>query len=351
MGCEPTSDRASTWPFAARPQMELLRDVLPRRIIDALPTLKQVIAGGIAGCVAKTAVAPLSRVTVLMQVQSMRPHKFADGRNPNNQFLVPSLRKIYAEEGINGFWRGNVATCIHRFPYTAITFYTNAAVREWLRRSHGSQLSDQSRNLLAGGSAACAAVCSLHPLDVIKTRLMAQTRSKYYSGVRDAAWKIYCDEGPRGFYRGIGVSLCTTAPSIAINFASFDEFKRRFAEQGLKPDTYLHTFCAGACAGMTASTLMFPMDLVRRQMQMVGVGGRPFVYANAGQAFWRIFRTGVHRHEGSPISWLLGFREFFRGLMPELLKVAPHSAIMFTAQSQLISRQWFGEDVLFEDYS
>ncbi|CAE7459419.1 sodA [Symbiodinium natans] len=63
----------------------LIWDLLPRRFIEVLPTMKQVIAGGLAGCVAKTAVAPLSRVTVLMQVQSMRPHKFTDGKTPNNQ--------------------------------------------------------------------------------------------------------------------------------------------------------------------------------------------------------------------------------------------------------------------------
>ncbi|CAE7197211.1 mcfB [Symbiodinium sp. CCMP2592] len=179
---------------------------------------------------------------------------------------------------------------------------------------------------------------------------MAQTRKKYYGGVRDAAWKILRDEGPRGFYRGIGVSLWCTCPSIAINFTAFDEFKWLFAKLGIRPDSYVHTFLAGACAGITASTIMFPADLLRRQMQMVGVGGRPLVYTNVWQAVRMIFMTGFHRQEGG-VSWLLGFREFFRGLMPELLKVAPHSAIMFTTQNQLISRQWFGEDALLADCS
>ena len=65
--------------------MELTPKSLSRQCLDALPEVKKVVAGGIAGCISKTCVAPLSRVTVLMQVQSMRPHKFADGRNPNNQ--------------------------------------------------------------------------------------------------------------------------------------------------------------------------------------------------------------------------------------------------------------------------
>ncbi|CAJ1403302.1 unnamed protein product [Effrenium voratum] len=290
---------------------------LRQRLVDTLPELKKVVAGGVAGCVSKTAVAPLSRVTVLMQVQSMRPHKFSDGKNPNNQYLWASLRKIYLEEGIAGFWRGNAATCLHRFPYTSFTFYANAAAREALER-HGG-LPEKSQHLLAGGAAAMAAVCTFHPLDVIKTRLMAQTRREYYSGVPDAARKICRDEGARGLYRGIGVSLCSTTPSIAINFTAFEEFKSLFSKLGLEPGVAL-SLCSGACAGDAchfspgilgsrgsfASIVMFPLDLVRRQMQMVGVGGRPLVYANVRQAIRSVFITGVRRRRGCPLWWLLG---------------------------------------------
>ncbi|CAJ1359431.1 unnamed protein product [Effrenium voratum] len=177
---------------------------------------------------------------------------------------------------------------------------------------------------------------------------MAQTRREYYSGVPDAARKICRDEGARGLYRGIGVSLCSTTPSIAINFTAFEEFKSLFSKLGLEPGVAL-SLCSGACAGSFASIVMFPLDLVRRQMQMVGVGGRPLVYANVRQAIRGVFITGVRRRRGCPLWWLLGVREFFRGLVPELLKVAPHNAIMFSTQNQLISRKWFGEELLFPD--
>ncbi|CAJ1359428.1 unnamed protein product [Effrenium voratum] len=191
---------------------------------------------------------------------------------------------------------------------------------------------------------------------------MAQTRREYYSGVPDAARKICRDEGARGLYRGIGVSLCSTTPSIAINFTAFEEFKSLFSKLGLEPGVAL-SLCSGACAGDAchfspgilgsrgsfASIVMFPLDLVRRQMQMVGVGGRPLVYANVRQAIRGVFITGVRRRRGCPLWWLLGVREFFRGLVPELLKVAPHNAIMFSTQNQLISRKWFGEELLFPD--
>ncbi|CAK9002560.1 unnamed protein product [Durusdinium trenchii] len=82
-------------------------DGLIRRCIDALPEVKKVVAGGIAGCVSKTAVAPLSRVTILMQVQSMRPHKFVDGKNPNNQYRLKEAqcRRTYFKVSGRFTWR------------------------------------------------------------------------------------------------------------------------------------------------------------------------------------------------------------------------------------------------------
>merc|ERR1712032_1560889 len=96
--------------------------------------------------------------------------------------------------------------------------------------------------------------------------------------------------------------------------------------------------------GAIASILLFPVDLLRRQMQLVGFGGRPHVYANAFQAISHIYRTGYmmdkHLDKHSSFRLLLGFREFFRGLAPELLKVTPHSAIMFCVHGQLLSMRW-----------
>ena len=63
------------------------------------------------------------------------------------------------------------------------------------------------------------------------------------------------------------------------------------------------------------------------------------MYANVWQAIRHVFFTGYRQQSGSKaLRSLLGLREFFRGLAPELLKVAPHNAIMFSTQNQLISR-------------
>merc|ERR1712157_172951 len=108
----------------------------------------------------------------------MRPHKYATKGRPNNTFLFPSLRKIVTEEGFTALWRGNGATLVHRFPYTAVTFYANTWAR---RRLEMDQLSaffpQQARAFVAGGVSASLGVTLCCPLDVVKTRLTAQTKT------------------------------------------------------------------------------------------------------------------------------------------------------------------------------
>merc|ERR1712226_1350889 len=140
--------------------------------------------------------------------------------------------------------------------------------------------------------------------------------------------------------------MCSVVPALALNFALYEDFHMLYAPLSLPASA--HALVAGASSGAIASTLLFPVDLLRRQMQMVGLGGRPKVYANVFQAVRHVYETGVRRqpaYESTAVGALLGLREFFRGLMPELLKVAPHSAIMFCIHSELLSRRWLFEYV------
>lgn len=298
---------------------------------------KQLLAGGIAGCVAKTTVAPLSRVTILMQVQSMRPHKFADGTHPNNQFLGRSLMKIYAEEGMRGFWKGNGAMILHRFPYTGLVFFIDAGTKRWLERSF-PDLPINVRSFLSAGWSAAISMTAWYPLDVVKTRLTTQTGTKYYEGILNCLFKIGRDEGFTAYYRGLGVSSMSVVPMVALNFTLYDHFFKLYSGFGL-PNIF-QTLCAGATSGAMSSTMFFPVDLLRRQMQMVGVGGRKPVYSGVLDAVLQVYNTGAGRSTTLPWRYFWGSREFFRGLLPELIKVAPNSAIMFSVQKGLINSSW-----------
>ncbi len=46
-----------------------------------------------------------------------------------------------------------------------------------------------------------------YPLDLVRTRLSAQTKGQYYTGIAHALRTIARDEGLLGLYRGLGATL------------------------------------------------------------------------------------------------------------------------------------------------
>eukprot|EP00397_Hematodinium_sp_SG-2012_P056116 GEMP01068984.1.p1 GENE.GEMP01068984.1~~GEMP01068984.1.p1 ORF type:complete len:184 (-),score=12.43 GEMP01068984.1:452-1003(-) len=150
--------------------------------------LKRSISGGLAGVIAKSTVAPFSRVTILMQCQSMRPHKFHQGLEPNNTQMIASFRKICTEEGgVRALWKGNGASILHRFPYVGTTF---GCLELFKTKFRGRGLSPRVEMMSASACAATVAVIVAYPLDVVKTRLTTQTKTAYYNGISDCFRKI-----------------------------------------------------------------------------------------------------------------------------------------------------------------
>mmetsp|Transcript_14215 Transcript_14215/g.38800 ORF Transcript_14215/g.38800 Transcript_14215/m.38800 type:complete len:111 (-) Transcript_14215:162-494(-) len=72
--------------------------------------VEYLIAGGTAGMVSRTVIAPIERVKILFQISK------AGTCSTTTQYwhYVP---KIYKEEGLIGFWKGNGAAVIRVVPY------------------------------------------------------------------------------------------------------------------------------------------------------------------------------------------------------------------------------------------
>jgi len=80
----------------------------------SLPHIVQrAVAGGIAGAVSRTAVAPLERLKILFQTQS---------DPPKYRGVLHAVSVITSEEGVSGLWRGNYANCFRIIPKTAVQY-------------------------------------------------------------------------------------------------------------------------------------------------------------------------------------------------------------------------------------
>lgn len=82
---------------------------------------KQLLAGGMAGSVAKTVTAPLSRLAILFQVHSLVTTK--EHRPKFAMSLSGGFSKIIERGGLKALWKGNLTSVVHRFPYSAINFF------------------------------------------------------------------------------------------------------------------------------------------------------------------------------------------------------------------------------------
>jgi hypothetical protein len=129
--------------------------------------------------------------------------------------------------------------------------------------------------LLCGACAGAVACFTCYPLDLIRTRLIAD-RSGYYLSFSQTTSVILRDEGLRGFYRGLMPSLVVTMPTLAMNYSIYGTFKAYCIENKIGVmyvvDTQQFTaagaVCSGALAGMLTSLVVFPVDLVRKRRQI-----------------------------------------------------------------------------------
>lgn len=86
---------------------------------------------------------------------------------------------------------------------------------------------------------------------------------------------IVRDEGPRAFYKGLGPACVGIAPYIALNFTAFDLFKKHLPDNS----SFVNAFMAATLA----TSICYPLDTIRRQMQMKGS-----TYPNVVAAFFGI---------------------------------------------------------------
>ena len=55
-----------------------------------------------------------------------------------------------------------------------------------------------------------------YPLDLVRTRLAAQTGARYYHGIAHALATIVREEGARGLYRGLGATLLQARSRLCV---------------------------------------------------------------------------------------------------------------------------------------
>lgn len=279
-----------------------------KKITDPLDFMKDFIAGGISAAVSKTAVAPIERVKLLLQVQHVSKQISADQRYKG---MIDCFVRIPKEQGFLAFWRGNMANVIRYFPTQALNF----AFKDKYKQIFLGGVDKNTQfgryflgNLASGGAAGATSLCFVYPLDFARTRLAADVGkaggTREFSGLGNCLTKIFKSDGLVGLYRGFGVSVQGIIIYRASYFGFFDTAK------GMLPDPKNTPFLISWAIAQTVTTvagiISYPFDTVRRRMMMQS-GRADKLYKNTFDCWAKIAKNE-------------GRNAFFKGAFSNVLR-------------------------------
>ncbi|KAK2609346.1 hypothetical protein QQS21_002127 [Conoideocrella luteorostrata] len=294
--------------------------VAPERFVElrewiSQPVMAAFCGGGVAGAVSRTVVSPLERLKILLQVQSA-------GRDAYKLSVGQALGKMWKEEGWRGFMRGNGTNCVRIVPYSAVQFSSyNFYKRNIFESYPGQDLAPLTR-LVCGGIAGITSVFFTYPLDIVRTRLSIQTASfselgqkpRKMPGMWATMTQMYKTEGGMAaLYRGIIPTVAGVAPYVGLNFMVYESVRKYLTYDGEQNPGAARKLLAGAISGAVAQTFTYPFDVLRRRFQINTMSGMGYQYKGVIDAI----RVIVGQE---------GVRGLYKGIVPNLLKVAPSMA-------------------------
>jgi solute carrier family 25 folate transporter 32 len=178
----------------------------------------------------------------------------------------------------------------------------------------GSKATDQA---VAGFTAGFVSTVSLHPLDLVKTRLQVNETS--FRALFPLLGTIRRQEGMRGFYRGMSPNLLGATASWGIYFFWYSHIKDAMNHSNEKLQAVEH-LSASALAGLLTSLVTNPVWVVKTRMFTQPVDD-PQRYKNVFDGLRRLFVDE-------------GVRGCYRGIVPAMFGVS-HGALQFMAYEQL----------------
>ncbi|KAG5552466.1 hypothetical protein RHGRI_010520 [Rhododendron griersonianum] len=151
--------------------------------------------------------------------------------------LVDCARTIIREEGLRGLWAG-AATTVMRNGINQATMFTakNAFDRVlWDKQEGDGKVLQPWQLMISGFLAGVAGPVCIGPFDVVKTKLMAQSRSKgevKYKGMVHAIVTIYKEERLRALWKGLLSRLMRIPPGQVIMWTMANQvtgfYERRY---------------------------------------------------------------------------------------------------------------------------
>jgi len=188
------------------------------------------------------------------------------------------------------------------------------------------------------------------PMEVVKIRLQAQHHSMAdpldvprYRNAAHAAYTVVREEGFSTLYRGVSLTALRQSTNQAVNFTAYTYMKQyaimlqpQYEESDLP--SYQH-LVLGLVSGAMGPLSNAPIDTIKTRLQRSTAKQGESALARITLIAKEMFRQE-------------GFRAFYAGITPRVMRVAPGQAVTFTVYEyirRIMERLTATEDNLYRE--
>ena len=215
-------------------------------------------------------------------------------------------------------FNGISASLLRQLKYSTVRF----GGYEFLKRqltNEGQQPLTITKGLMAGMLAGGLGGIVGNPADVTNVRMqndgkLPPEQRRNYKHALDGMLRIAREEGVSKLFVGVSANVARAMLMSSSQLVSYDKSKALLLGTGKFRDDIRTHFCASVMAGLVATTLSSPVDVVKTRLMSATSSGA--IYSGMSDAFIKILRTE-------------GPTALFKGWVPAFTRLGPQTVLTF----------------------
>lgn len=279
--------------------------------------LQSVGLAGVSNAISAAATNPVDVLKVRMQMAG-------EGVSAQRMGIRQSAKKMFADEGTRGFYRGITPSLLREMFYSGIRMGLYEPTKQAIGGTGSTSLAIK---VLAGAITGATGSIIANPLDLIKVRMQSATGTHTpYSSVLGAMREISREGGSVwSLWRGAGPTVQRASLLTASQVPTYDHMKHLIIDGNYMHDGYACHFLCCMGAGVIAAAVTSPIDLAKSRIMAQPIdlaSGKGLLYRNTFHCLHRIAQTE-------------GFLALFKGFNGQWLRIGPHTTISLMVFEQL----------------
>ncbi|GFN86876.1 mitochondrial folate transporter/carrier [Plakobranchus ocellatus] len=293
--------------------------------LHPLDLLKVRFQGVTGGVVSSLALHPLDLLKVRFQVDEGPNHKHS--ARPQYRGIIHAFRTIVESDGWKGLYRGVTPNVTGAGVSWGLYFLFYNTTKTYMQDGDTTINLGPGKHMFIASLAGLATLTIANPIWVSKTRMCLQygtgsPANAQFVGMWETLYGVYRLEGVRGLYRGFLPGVFGISHG-ALQFMAYEELKTLYNRHRNQPIdtrlTSLEYLTFAALSKMFAAATTYPYQVVRSRLQEQ--------HRNYNGVWDCIKQIWVFE----------GLYGYYKGLIPNLLRVTPACAITFIVYESIIT--------------